>query len=93
MPVRIEWDRDKAEGNLKKHGVSFQEASTVFADFHSITIEDSEHSISEQRYWTIGVTSQGRLIIVTHTDANDVIGIISARLATARERRKYDEGS
>jgi uncharacterized DUF497 family protein len=91
MGLRFEWDRDKAEANLKKHGVSFSEASTVFGDRLSVSRADEAHSIGEERFWTIGLSDRGRLIVVAHTDLDDLIGIINARPATAQERKQYEE--
>jgi hypothetical protein len=90
--MEFEWDPDKAASNLAKHGVSFQEAATVLGDPLSITFYDPDHSIDEDRYITIGTAADGRLIIVSHTDRNDRIRIISARKATRRERKIYEKG-
>ncbi len=93
MRIRFEWDRQKAEANLRKHGVSFSEASTVFKDRLSFTVEDREHSEGEERFWTIGVSDRGRLVRVWHTERDDVIRIIGARIPTPHERRQYEETS
>jgi uncharacterized protein len=93
MGLVFEWDRRKAERNLKQHGVSFEEAATVFGDRLSLTIEDPLHSDLEERFVTIGGSIRGRLLVVVHTDLGDTIRIISARLATHRERKAYEEGS
>ena len=93
MSLRFEWDRDKSEANLKKHGVAFSEAKTVFGDRLGVTAEDPVHSVSEQRFWTIGMSDRGQLLVVSHTDADDTIAIISARVPTPRERREYEEGT
>ncbi|MBU4272932.1 MAG: BrnT family toxin [Planctomycetes bacterium] len=87
----FEWDRAKADLNLDKHGVSFEEAATVFADPLSITYDDPDHSQDEERFLTYGTSRSGRLLIVSHTDRADRIRIISARRTTAWERRKYEE--
>jgi len=92
MGLTFEWDPEKAERNLEKHGVSFSEAATVFADPLSLTIDDPDHSVGEQRYITMGVSYQQRLLVVAHRHYKDRIRIISARLATGRERRSYEEG-
>lgn len=89
--VKFEWDPDKAERNLKKHGVSFHEAATIFSDFLSFTWPDPDHSISEDRYITIGISELGNVIIVAHTDRGKNIRIISARKATPKERRFYEQ--
>lgn len=92
MPVNFEWDSDKAQANLSKHGLSFQEASTVFADPLSLTITDPLHSSGqEERFITIGTSYQGTLIVVIHCDRGEHIRIISARRATRRERRAYED--
>jgi uncharacterized DUF497 family protein len=88
--VLCEWDDRKAIANLKKHGVSFQEATTVMSDVLSLTVPDIDHSESEDRYLTIGRSTPGRLIVVSHTERNSVIRIISARLATKIERADYE---
>ncbi len=95
MPVGIvfEWDPAKAATNLDKHGVSFDEASTLFGDSLSLTIADPEHSDpSDERFVTIGRSQSGRTLVVIHSDRNEAIRIISARPATRRERRQYEEG-
>lgn len=85
----FEWDPAKAERNLAKHGVSFEEAVTAFSDPLSLTVFDPDHSADEDRYVLQGVSSVGRLLVVAHTDGAARIRIISARLATRRERRSY----
>jgi uncharacterized DUF497 family protein len=87
--VWFEWDPAKAERNLAKHGVSFEEAVTAFSDPLSLTVFDPDHSADEDRYVLQGVSSVGRLLVVAHTDRATRIRIISARLATRRERRSY----
>ena len=91
MGIRFEWDREKAEGNLRKHGVAFSEATTVFNDPFSQTTPDIVHSIGEERFWTMGLYEKGRLIIVSHTEGGDLIEIISARALSASERKNYEE--
>lgn len=86
-------DRDKAKRNITKHGVSFEEAMTVFADPLSSTIHDPEHSDEEDRYIILGESSRRRLLVVVFTDRDDRIRIITASLATRRERKNYEEGS
>ncbi len=92
MPVRFSWDSDKARSNLDKHTVSFTEAATVLGDPLSLTIPDPDHSDSEVRWVTMGMSNLGRLLVVVHTDGNDEVRIISARVATRRETRWYEEG-
>jgi uncharacterized protein len=89
--MRFEWDPEKARRNLKKHGVSFDEAVTAFYDPLSATFLDPDHSDEEQRYITIGFSSQGRLLGVGHTERGEKVRIISARRATAHERKKHEE--
>ena len=92
MDVEFEWNTEKAESNLQKHGVSFEEAATVFFDPLSLTIPDPLHSGGENRYVTTGLSNQQRQLIVVHSEGDDRIRIISARLATAGERKKYESG-
>lgn len=89
--MEFEWDKGKASGNLRTHGISFSEASTVFADPLSSTFPDPDHSGEEERHITIGESDSGRVLIVSHTDREDRVRIISARQATRRERRAYEE--
>ena len=87
----FEWDPRKAEINLRKHGVSFTEAGTVFGDNLAITVPDPDHSNDEDRYITIGWSNRRRLLMVSHTDRGDQIRIISARELTKAERKEYEE--
>ncbi|HYO48009.1 MAG TPA: BrnT family toxin [Gemmatimonadota bacterium] len=89
--LRFSWSREKAAANIRKHGVNFVEAGTVFADPLSIVIPDPMHSIGEERWLLLGRSSKGRLLAVAHTDHRNEIRIISARLATRREQRGYEE--
>ena len=91
MALEFEWDPAKARANLRKHAVSFEEAATVFGDPLSVTIGDPLHSTGEQRFIIVGRSRQGRIIVVVHVDRGHRVRIISARLATRRERRKYEE--
>lgn len=93
MPMRFEWDHKKAQSNLAKHGVSFNEASTAFGDALSTTICDPLHSQEEDRFVLIGHSYRNRLLVVIHTERGDRIRIISARLATATERKHYEENA
>jgi uncharacterized protein len=90
--VVIEWDPRKAAANLRKHGVSFHEAGSVLGDPLSTTYPDPEHSLDELRYITVGSSAAGRILVVAHTDRADTVRLISARRATSRERRFYEEG-
>ena len=89
--MNFEWDPDKAEYNLRKHGVSFQEAATVLGNDASITIYDPDHSDDEDRFITIGWSYQRRLLMVSHTDRGENIRIISSRKLTKSERKAYEE--
>jgi hypothetical protein len=91
MGLLFEWDPKKARLNVKTHGVSFDEASTAFCDPLSQTIEDPLHSEDEERFVLIGRSIQGRLLVIVHTESGDRIRIISARLATKKERFRYEE--
>ncbi len=91
MELQFEWDPNKAARNIEKHQVSFDEAATVFDDPMFITVVDEEHSVDEERYITIGLSKQGRLLMVAHTDREGRIRIISARKATKREEQFYAE--
>lgn len=90
--MHFEWDSTKARTNLRKHGVTFDEASSVFYDPLAVTGVDPDHSASETRMITFGVSSADRLLVVAHTERGEAIRIISARLATQHERRIYEEG-
>lgn len=92
MAVRIEWDPKKADGNLRKHGISFDEASTVFEDLLAFIFPDEDHSVDEFREIIIGHSIRNRLVIVSFTErAPDVIRIISARPATGKEVKDYEK--
>ena len=90
--MRFEWDAAKAAENLAKHGVSFQEATSVFRDALATTALDLDHSFDEERFVTFGVSTRGRLLAIAHTDRGDTIRIISARRVTSAERTMYEEG-
>ncbi|AFY60201.1 BrnT family toxin [Synechococcus sp. PCC 6312] len=91
--IEFEWSPEKAQSNLQKHGVSFQEAATVFNDPLSVTFPDPDHSIGESRYVIIGLSRFGQVLIVSHTDRANKVRIISARIASRQEKRFYEEGS
>ena len=93
MKLSFEWDEEKAKANLKKHRVSFDEATTVLIDSFSITIPDPDHSLDEQRYIDIGISDNGRVLVVVYTERGSNIRIISCRKATPSERKLYEEGS
>ena len=90
--MQFEWDPDKDRRNQAKHGVSFEEANTIFGDPLAWTVRDPDHSTGERRYLTTGYSKNQRLIIVAHTERGDRIRIISARDVTAAERRIYEKG-
>jgi uncharacterized DUF497 family protein len=89
--MSFEWDTEKANSNVKKHGVSFEEATTVFYDPMSATLNDPDHSAAEARLITIGYSTHNRLLFVSHAERGENIRIISARLATAHERKCHEE--
>ena len=89
--MNFEWDRSKSASNLEKHGVSFEEAATAFGDPLSITILDPDSSDDEDRFILIGQAFSGRLLVVVHTDRDESTRLISARLATRRERTSYEQ--
>ena len=88
--MQFEWDREKAKKNIRKHKVSFDEAVTVFYDPLSATFNDPDHSVDEQRLITIGYSSHSRLLVVSHAEREKIIRIISARSATAYERKRHE---
>ena len=88
--MRFEWDFEKARLNLRKHGVSFEEAASVFHDPLSATFDDPDHSVGERRLITVGYSSRGRILVVSHAERGNVLRIISARLATAHERKRHE---
>ncbi len=90
--MEIEWDSAKAANNLRKHGVSFEEASSVFCDPLAVTGADPDHSEGEERLITFGMSPAGQLLVVSHTVRAEAIRMISARRATRTERRLYEEG-
>ncbi len=91
MPLSFEWDDQKAKGNLAKHDLGFEEASTIFSDPLSLTIADPAHSQTENRFILIGMSHRGKLLVVVPTERGDNISIVSARPASRRERKSYEE--
>jgi hypothetical protein len=89
--MQFAWDEKKAAANLAKHGVSFEEAATVFGDPLSDTFDDPDHSAEERRFVIIGMSEQGRMLIVAHTDDGEIVRLISAREPTRGEREFYEE--
>ncbi len=90
--MNFEWEETKAAANLRKHKVSFEEASTVFEDDLSLTGRDPDHSVGEYRFVTFGLSAANRVLAVSHTERSGKIRIISARPATRAERRIYEKG-
>ena len=89
--MEFEWDTDKADGNLTKHQVSFEEAKTVFDDPLFVIFADPDHSAEENRFLIMGTSNQGRLLVVAYTERSQNIRLISARRATRQEQRVYEE--
>jgi len=90
--MEFEWDENKADRNLLKHGVSFEEAKTVFDDPLYVDFYDPDHSEDEEQYLIVGESNQGRLLIVSYTEKRSLIRIISAREVTRAERDAYEKG-
>lgn len=90
--MRCEWNEDKAKNNLVKHGVSFDEDTTIFGDPIAKTYDDPDHGLTGQRFLTIGISILQRSLVVSHTDRSGALRIISARLKTRREKRIYEDG-
>ena len=90
--MQFEWDLEKAASNEASHGVSFEEASTVFGDPLATTVPDPDHSVDEERWLTTGMSRDYHLVVVWHTDRGSTIRIIGARPATPSERRTYESG-
>jgi uncharacterized protein len=91
MALQFEWDSAKARSNFTKHDVSFDEASTAFRDVFSITIDDPLHSADEERYILVGLSCRNRLLVVVHTERGGRVRLISARIASRKERKCYEE--
>ena len=88
--MQFEWDHTKAKRNVRKHRVSFDEALTVFYDPLAATFNDADHSVGEHRFITVGYSSRRRLLVVAHVERRETIRIVSARLATAQERKRHE---
>jgi uncharacterized DUF497 family protein len=86
----FDWDEEKARSNLAKHGVSFDEATSVFDDPLFLTFADPQHSVDEQRFLIMGESAKGRLLVVSYTDRAEMTRLISARLATRKESKAYE---
>jgi len=91
--MEFEWDESKAAANLKKHGVSFEEAKTVFDNMLAVIFDDETHSMGEQREIIIGHSQNNRLLLISFTERSNAIRLISARLATRREREDYEQNA
>ncbi len=89
--MKYEWNDDKAAANVSKHGVTFEEAKTVFNDPLFVDFYDPDHSYGEHRFILIGESHQGRLLLISYMERNDVIRLISAREATQLERKTYEQ--
>ena len=90
--LQFEWDPEKAKLNVKKHGITFPEAATVFADTFSTTFPDPDHSVGEKRHITVGMSELEKVLIISHTDRGNMVRLISARKTTRHERKYYEEG-
>lgn len=93
MTLRFEWDEAKAAANKLKHGIEFDEELTVFGDSESITLYDEQHSDEEERFIDIGMSVLGRVLVVVYTERQNVVRIISSRLATTNEQEQYEQES
>ena len=91
MNLTFEWDEEKANSNLKKHKISFEEGKTIFDDPFLLTFPDLEHSEIEERYINIGTSAKGRILILIHTERGENIRIINCRKATSTERKAYEK--
>jgi uncharacterized DUF497 family protein len=93
METVLRWDPNKARLNLQKHGVTFEEAASVFKDVFSVTVSDPLYSADEFRFVTVGRSDRGRTLVVVHSEVEEGIRVISARPTTRGERRRYEEGT
>ena len=91
MSLKFEWNPNKAKKNIEKHGISSDEAATVYSDTLSMTYDDPDHSYNENRYVIISQSALGNLLFVSHTETDDKIRIISARKLTRKERKQYEQ--
>ncbi|HPA47393.1 MAG TPA: BrnT family toxin [bacterium] len=91
MAYRFDWDTEKAATNFDKHGIAFHEACTVLGDPLALLMDDPDHSVYEQRYLMLGMSALGRVLVVAFAQRGEMTRIISARRATRRERRRYEE--
>jgi hypothetical protein len=93
MPLRFEWDPRKAAANVRKHGVTFEEATDVWSDAFALDTPDIDHSVNDERYVAVGLSQRSRVPVVWYADRGDRIRLISARFANRSERRRYEEES
>lgn len=91
MTLIFEWNEEKSNSNNRKHGITFEEAKTIFNDPFAVTIPDPDHSISEERYIEIGISINNRLLVVWYAERDNCIRIIGGRKATNNERKAYEE--
>jgi uncharacterized DUF497 family protein len=90
MKFDFEWNEKKAKINIQKHGIDFEEAMSIFQDESSLTMQDATHSMNEERFIDIGISSKGRILVVAYTERGEKIRIISCRKATPVERKAYE---
>ena len=90
--MEFEWDPSKSEANIKKHGVSFHEASSVFSDPSALTFGDPDHSVGERRFLTFDYSRMNQLLAIVHTERHGKTRIINARRVTRQERKIYEDG-
>ncbi len=90
--MEFEWNPEKEQANIEKHGVDFAEAATVFGDPLELTIADPDHSVGEFRFLSMGRSSRNRILVVSYTERQERIRIVSARVASPKERRQYESG-
>ncbi len=90
--MEFEWDQSKGVSNLRKHGIGFEDATSIFGDPLAFTFRDPDHSVGEARFLTFGVTRTGELLVISHASRNNRTRLISARRATRAERQIYEEG-
>ncbi len=90
--MEFEWNPEKEQANIEKHGVDFAEATTVFGDPLELTIADPDHSVGEFRFLSMGRSSRNRILVVSYTERQERIRIVSARIASSKERRQYESG-
>ncbi len=90
--MEFKWNPEKEQANIEKHGVDFAEAATVFGDPLELTIADPDHSVGEFRFLSMGRSSRNRVLVVSYTERHERIRIVSARIASPKERRQYESG-